>query len=73
METKLDPKDLQILKEIATLGEAGRNVLDEPRRLDRLEVEGYVSSVRRDPPGLDAAPAWIYRLTIKGRAIASRR
>jgi hypothetical protein len=73
MQLELDPHDIHLLKEMAALGEIGHGVPDQNRRLERLQVEGYVSSVRRDPPGLDAPPAWVYRLTIKGRAIASRR
>lgn len=73
MQLQLDPQDIHLLKEMAVMGEVGPRVLDQERRLERLELEGYVSSVRRDPPGLDAPPAWVYRLTLKGRAIASRR
>jgi DNA-binding PadR family transcriptional regulator len=75
MQLELDSTDIHLLKEMAVLGEVGPKtldkVLDDDRRLEQLEVEGYVSSFRRDPPGLDAPPAWVYRLTIKGRAIAA--
>jgi hypothetical protein len=71
MQLQLDSQDIHLLKEMAVLREVGPKVLDQGRRLERLEVEGYVSSVRRDPPGLDAPPVWVYRLTIKGQAIAS--
>ena len=73
MQRQLISQDIHLLKEIAELGEASPRVFDQNHRLERLELEGYVSSVRRDPLGLDAAPAWVYRLTLKGRAIASRR
>jgi DNA-binding MarR family transcriptional regulator len=73
MQLRLDSQDIHLLKEIAELGDVSPSVFDQNHRLERLEVEGYVSSVRHDPPGLDAAPAWVYRLTLKGRAIASRR
>ena len=73
MELQLDTQDIHLLKEIAELGDVSPKVFDQDRRLERLEVEGYVSSVRQDPPGLDATPTWVYRLTLKGRAVATRR
>ena len=72
MQLELDPQDIQLLMEMAVLGEVGAKVLHQNRRLERLEVEGYVLSVRRDPPGLEAKPLWVYRLTSKGRAIVSQ-
>ena len=71
MERELDPQDIQLLRSIAVLGDIGPNTLGPQRRLDFLELEGYVSSVRCDPPGLSAPPAWVYRLTNKGSAAAS--
>ena len=73
MQLRLDSQDIHLLKELAELGDVSPNVFDQDHRLERLELEGYISSVRQDPPGLDAAPAWIDRLTLKGRAIASKR
>ena len=73
MQLQLDSQDLRLLKELAELGDVSPRVLDQDHRLERLELEGYVSSIRQDPPHSDAAPAWVYRLTLKGRAIASRR
>lgn len=73
MQLELETQDIHILKELAELGDVSPLVLDQDHRLARLELEGYVLSVRRDLPRLDAAPAWVYRLTPKGRAIASRR
>lgn len=72
VERELDSQDIQLLREMAVLGEIGRTLLDEQRRLDLLEVEGYVLSVRHDPPGLNAKPAWAYRLTPKGDTVAAR-
>lgn len=72
MEDDLDPQDIQLLHEIAALGEVGRNTLDQQNRLNRLELDGLVSTIRHDPPGLDAPPAWVYRLTPKGSAIVSQ-
>jgi DNA-binding PadR family transcriptional regulator len=73
MQLQLDTLDIHLLKEIAELGDVSPKVFDQGHRLERLELEGYVSSVRQDAPGLDSAPAWVYRLTLKGRAAASRR
>ena len=72
MERELDPRDIQLLKSMAVLGDLGRQAFGAERRLDLLEVEGYILSVRCDPPGLDAPPAWVYRLTTKGNAAAAR-
>ena len=71
MERKLDPQDIRLLQFMAVLGDVGRQAVDTPHRLDVLEVEGYISSVRSDPPGLSAPPAWVYRLTTKGSAAAA--
>jgi len=74
MQLQLDTQDIiQLLKVIAELSDVSPKVFDQDRRLERLELDGYVSSVRQDPPGLDAAPTWVYRLTLKGRAVATRR
>jgi hypothetical protein len=72
MELQLDTQDIHLLKEIAELGDVSPRVFGQGSRLERLEVEGYVSSVRQDPPGLNATPTWVYRLTLKGRAVATR-
>jgi hypothetical protein len=73
MQLEIDKQDIHLLKEIAELGDVSPKVFDQDHRLERLELEGYLSSVRKDPPRSDAAPAWVYRLTLKGRAVASRR
>ena len=73
MQLQLDSQDIRLLKEIAELGDASPKMFDQDHRLERLELEGYLSSVRQDPPRSDAGPAWVYRLTLKGRAVASRR
>ncbi len=72
MERELDPQDIELLKSMVVLGDIGRPALGAERRLDLLEVEGYILSVRCDPPGLNARPAWVYRLTTKGNAAAAR-
>jgi hypothetical protein len=73
MQLELDRQDIHLLKEIAELGDVSPKVFDQDHRLERLELEGYLASVRQDSPRSDDAPAWVYRLTLKGRAIASRR
>ena len=73
MQLELDVQDIHLLKEIAELGDVSPKVFDQDRRLERLELEGYVSSVRQDPPRLNGAPTWVYRLTLKGRAVATKR
>jgi DNA-binding PadR family transcriptional regulator len=66
MERELDVVDMQLLRSMSDYGDIGPKNITDQRRLDRLELEGYVSSVRHDLPGLEAPPAWIYRLTQKG-------
>ena len=73
MQLELDRQDVHLLKEMAELGDVSSKVFDQDYRLERLELEGYVSSVRQDPPRSDAGPVWVYRLTLKGRALASRQ
>ena len=68
MERPLDPQDIELLKAMAVLGEIAHKNIDQQQRLTRLEVEGYVESVRHDLPALNAPPAWNYRLTDKGQA-----
>jgi DNA-binding PadR family transcriptional regulator len=68
VEPSLDRLDIQLLKTLAVLGEIGHKNIDQQQRLTRLEVEGYVESVRHDPPALNAPPAWNYRLTARGQA-----
>ena len=73
VEPELDAHDLQILRFMALYCEMSPKNVDQPRRLNRLEAEGYVEAVRHDPPGLDASPAWVYRLTVKGQRIIERK
>src|SRR5690348_2067224 len=73
VQLQLDTQDIHLLTALAALGDASPQMFDQHRRLERLELEGYVSSVRQDPPRLDAAPTWVYRLTLNGRAVATRR
>ena len=73
MQLQLDSQDVRVLKELAELGDVSPRVFDQDHRLEQLELEGYVSSIRQDPPRSDAAPAWVYRLTLRGRAIVSKR
>jgi len=59
MRLELDPMDINLLKEIQEFGEVTPAVLDQGHRLEQLELEGYVASVRRDLPGLDTPPRWV--------------
>jgi hypothetical protein len=62
---RLDPMDINLLKEIQDFGEAAPAVLGQGHRLEQLKLEGYVTSVRRDLPELDTPPRWVYKFTIK--------
>ena len=72
MEPELGELDIRLLQTLAAHGELGFPSIGDQRRLDRLELEGYVESVRNDSPRLNAPPSWIYRLTHKGTVAAER-
>lgn len=71
MDRELDAVDLRLLTTLAVQGEINPRDLDDQRRLNRLELEGYVALIRKAPPGLTAAPAWTYRLTSKGESVVN--
>jgi hypothetical protein len=71
VEHPLDPLDIELLKAMAVLGEIRHKNADQQQRLTRLEVEGYVESVRHDLPALNDPPAWNYSLTHKGQAVVN--
>lgn len=62
----LDAHDARLLAQIRILGERGAKNTDEDRRLKRLQRDGYVTAIPHDPPGPGGAPAWNFRLTVKG-------
>lgn len=71
MERDLDALDVRLLRAMLNHGELSPTELAVQRRLDRLEVEGHVTSVPQDVPPLESALTWVYRLTEKGRQTAS--
>ena len=74
VERELDAVDLQLLKTLAAAGEIIPKNIHQQRRLDRLDLEGYVASANQEPPEAGATPSLIYRLTHKGqRAIERQR
>jgi hypothetical protein len=74
VERELDPLDIKLLHAGADCGEIHPDSLHQQRRLDRLDLEGYVESSRREPPEPGVPPSWVYRLTHKGHhAIEQRR
>ena len=58
------------LKEIAELGNVSPNVFDPGRRLERLEIEGYVSSVRPIHQNWNCSDSGLPAHT-EGRAVAT--
>ena len=67
MERELDAVDLQLLRSAAAAGEMIPRNIDQQRRLDRLDLEGYVESAHHGPAEAGGHPALKYRLTAKGR------
>ena len=69
MERELDAVDLQLLKTAAAAGEIIPKNIHQQRRLDRLDLEGYVESAHQEPTETGATPLLIYRITPKGRRV----
>lgn len=72
MERELDSVDIQLLKAAGGAGEIRPKNIHQQRRLDRLDLEGYVESSRHDSPEPGGFPSWVYRLTRKGQRTAER-
>jgi hypothetical protein len=72
MERELDAHDLQLLKAAAAAGQIVPKNIHQQRRLDRLDLEGYVESSRQGPAEGDSPSSWVYRLTRKGERAAER-
>lgn len=72
VERDLDALDLQLLRTMLT-GELDPMNIALQRRLDRLELEGYVTSSRKDPTERNAYGALVYSLTEKGRSTFTPR
>jgi hypothetical protein len=66
VERELDALDIQLLKTGAE-GEIVPRTIDHRRRLDRLDLEGYVKLERHGSPAADDHRSWVYHLTRKGQ------
>ena len=73
VERELDAVDIHLLKTAGTAGEIVPRSIDHRRRLDRLDLEGYVKLERHGSHGADDHLSWIYRLTRKGQRAATPR
>ena len=73
VERELDAVDLQLLKTAAAAEEIISKNIHQQRRLDRLDLEGYVESAHQEPAAAGAAPLLIYRITPKGRRVIERQ
>ena len=71
VERELDAIDLQLLR-AAAVGDILPKNIHQQRRLDRLDLEGYVESTHHNVPEAGGSPSWIYRLTAKGRRALER-
>ena len=72
VERELDVVDLQLLQAAAAAGEIIPKNIDQQRRLDRLDLEGYVESAHHEPAEGGGPAALKYRLTAKGRRAIER-
>lgn len=72
VERELDPVDLQLLKTAGATGEIVPQNIHHRRRLDRLDLEGYVRLGRHGSAAADDHRSWVYHLTQKGRQAIGR-
>ena len=72
MERELDVLDIQLLHAAAAAGEIHPKNIHQQRRLDRLDLEGYVESARHVHRENGEAPSWVFRLTRKGQHAVQR-
>jgi predicted ArsR family transcriptional regulator len=72
MERELDAHDLQLLKAAAAAGQIVPKNIHQQRRLDRLDLEGYVESSRHEHADSEGPSSWVYRLTRKGQRAVER-
>ena len=72
MERELDGLDMQLLRAVSEAGQFVPKNIHQQRRLDRLDLEGYVESERHSVAGADPHPTWIYRLKRKGQRAIER-
>lgn len=73
MERELDAVDLELLRSAAIAGQIIPRNIDQQRRLDRLDLEGYVESAHHQPAEAGGQPVLTYRLTSKGRRVLERQ
>ena len=73
VERELDTTDIQLLKALAAAGEIIPKDIHQQRRLDRLDLEGYVESKHQGPSEPGGSSSWVYRLTRKGQRVLERR
>jgi predicted ArsR family transcriptional regulator len=73
VERELDAVDLQLLRDAAAIGEIIPKNINRQRRLDRLDLEGYVESAAHEQAEGGSHPALTYRLTPKGRRAIERQ
>lgn len=72
MERELDAADIQLLKAAGQAGEIVPRTIDHRRRLDRLDLEGYVKLDHHGTAAAEDHHSWIYHLTRKGQRVAER-
>ena len=72
IERELDAHDLHLLKAAAAAGQIVPKNIHQQRRLDRLDLEGYVESSRHVQSDSEGPSSWIYRLTRKGQREVER-
>lgn len=70
VERELDAVDLQLLKTAGAAGEIVPHSIDQRRRLDRMDLEGYVKLERHGSGAADDHRSWVYHLTRKGQRAA---
>lgn len=73
MERELDAVDLQLLRAADAVGEMTPKNIHQQRRLDRLDLEGYLESAHHEPAEGSGHSALTYRLTSKGRRAIERQ
>ncbi len=73
VERELDAVDLQLLRTAAAAGEMSPKNIHQQRRLDRLDLEGYVESAHHELADGSGHAALTYRLTPKGRRAIERQ
>lgn len=70
VERELDAADIRLLKTAGQAGEIVPRTIEHRRRLDRLDLEGYVKLERHGTGAAEDHLSWIYHLTRKGQRVA---